>query len=748
MVGASITPSYAEETVDDSEKNYLIVFNEDISSATYSTVPDEEASFGNRNLLVLSMTAEEAAELSLDDRVVSIEEDIIVTAMSENENMTSIISENDISQDNYEWNLVAIHATPEDLAAYPTDESVVKVALLDSGTGVCEDLDVIEYINLVPEEQDIITYDEDGTGHGTAVAGILEANDDNEGIIGVAPDVSLYSVKVFDYSNTAPISRIVEGIYWAIDHDINIINMSFGTDVNSYALHQAIQAADAAGILMVAAAGNNTMVEYPAAYPEVIAVGATDYEGNRADFSATGETLELMAPGVCVLTDSFYGGIMALNGTSLAAPHVAGAAAVLWAKDMSKSSDFIRQLMNASANRSLGAANEYGNGLLDVKHAFEIYDEFEASYVPGVYTYDEINENMQEYVIGDNPGYVVGSWGSSIHNATIDQGNGYYFDDNLQYMKNVSLFLDQNTNFTCDDKTACFHGGRNYGSKSARKTSNYVNDLVFMYKLAIALKGMEGASLDTQKAKVDDVIQHMGNTAEYDTNFINKVKDLLGTTITGSSMDNQTSASVNAYKILGAVMHMAGDTYAHRSMVPRNSVNTTVSENKDNAITGNYYNLNHFNHFNNNESVCSLALIEEKAYNGITEDDDYEYNSATMCNHRNWECFQYGVANGLMEFKDIRRWTLITVKSTKYEDNSNFYRSRYSIGTNYTTQIILNSFVNNTALDEKLFLPGVNGHPSYAIRLNSLRKLYLEAGFAWEPNAGDDWSAYTTSIVR
>lgn len=747
MAGSAITPAgtaMAETWEAGQEKNYLVVLREDASSDINTMLDgvDVVDVSDHRNYMVLSMTSEEAAALSQDDRIVSVEEDIIVTAQTQEDDLdTVVVLEDLVKQPKYEWNLTAIHAAPDELAAYQTDESQVRVAVLDSGTSVSENLDVEQYINLVSAEQEVTTYDEDGTGHGTAVAGILAANDDGEGIVGVAPDVTLYSVKVFDYSNAAPISRIIEGIYWAIDHDIHIINMSFGTNVNSYALHQAVKAAQEADILMVAAAGNNAAVEYPAAYPEVIAVGATDYQGKRASFSAVGEALELVAPGECVLTSSFYGGIMALNGTSLSAPHVAGAAAVLWAKDMSKSSDFIRQLLNASANRSLGAAEEYGNGLLDVQHAFEIYQEFEANYVPGLSDYAGITENTEPYVMGENPGYVMGSWGKIEHYVTINLGKGKYTTANLELMKDTSRYLDVNGDFKAGT-ISNFHGGKNSGSKSKRETTNYVNDVIFLYNCAKAIKGMSSSSsLLAQQTKVEEVAESMqrSNSVTIDSKFVIQVKLLLERTVDSALTVAQTTVAENTYKLLGAAVHLAGDAYAHRSIVPRNSVENTVKETPGTIPTSNVYNLNDFG----SGTACTLSKIEEKTYNALSD------NTAAKCDHRIWECFKLGVENGMMEFKDI--WRFVSLKENRhepYEDNVNFFKTRYSIGTNYTVQVILDSFAEGKELDGKLFLPGVYGGKSYSIRLNALKILYQQIGFQWEPNAGDDWSAYTTSIVR
>ncbi len=757
MAGSLLTPAAAvkAETPDtQGTDNYIVVVRDDVFPAVqHFTAEGMEVveTTGNRNYVVLSMTVEEAAELAQDECVVSVERDVIVRAMSEtggNGDLDATVRLEDlVKAQEYEWNLAAIHATPDELMAYATDESVVRVAVLDSGMSVCEDLDVAEYVNLVSTEQDTIVYNQDATGHGTAVAGLLAGNIDDEGIIGVAPDVTMYSVRVFDLTNEAPLSRIIGGIYWAIDHDIHIINMSFGTDVNSYALHQAVQAAAEADILMVAAAGNGTCVEYPAAYPEVVAVGATNYQGARADFSPTGDALELVAPGECVLTDSFYGGVTALNGTSLAAPQVAGAAAVLWAKDMSKSSDFIRQLLNASANGSLGTETEYGNGLLDVRRAFEIYDAFEESYVPGAFEYAGIAENLAPYVAGDEPGYVVGSWLHNEHAGSINQGSGIsstvYPTKYLTLMIKTSDYVDGEYGFQAAI-IPHLHGGRNFGSSSQRETTNYVNHVVFLYEVARELRKNKGKSLTVaqQKQIVSDVAERM-KKVEVDSELVDKVKDLIAVNdIMGvDGISDQTSVDSNIYKVLGAALHLAGDVYAHRSMVPTSLVTNAVEEEVDNPITGSYVNKNHF--FKG--EACSVEMIEEATYNSLN--DESGGNPASKCKNRRWECFALGVSKGMMEFKDIRRFTIEAKKyARQYEDNPLFYKSRYSIGTNYTVNFILKSFANNTALNEELFLPGVYSGKSYGIRLNALKMLYEELG--WELKAGENWSTYSTLVVR
>ncbi len=114
--------------------------------------------------------------------------------------------------------------------------------------------------------------------------------------------------------------------------------MSFGTTSESELLQKAIQDADAAGILMVGALGNDGIVEYPAAYSEVIAVGAINGIGDRCEFSPREDSIELVAPGEDVLATGFLGGCTVTSGTSMAAPHVTGVASVLLQKDNSGAS--------------------------------------------------------------------------------------------------------------------------------------------------------------------------------------------------------------------------------------------------------------------------------------------------------------------------------------------------------------------------------------------------------------------------
>jgi len=332
------------------------------------------------------------------------------------------VKENSVKDSEVEWNLQMVNA--ED--ASPQAERKIKLALIDSGVDYTDDIDVKLRKNFVPGHEEVSILYEDISGHGTSVAGILAAKDNGEGITGINPNLELYSAKVLDENRKAPVSRVVEAIYWAIENDVDIINISFGTTTDSEELYEAIRAAYDAGILIVAAAGNSGVVEYPAAYGEVIAVGSVDNMGNRSEGSAVGDALELVAPGELVLSTGAFYGVAVFSGTSMAAPHVAGIASLLWEKDPDCSADFIRFLLASTANL-YGNPEEYGNGVVDYEEALRRYDELKAAYeeaeASGVDTADYIEladvlpveyNDSEIDVIGDLD-YVEGSWNSTTH---------------------------------------------------------------------------------------------------------------------------------------------------------------------------------------------------------------------------------------------------------------------------------------------------------------------------------------------
>lgn len=197
----------------------------------------------------------------------------------------------------------------------------VKVAVLDTGIS----RNHIDLKGRVKRRVNFVSGSGGMDGHGTHIAGTIAAIVNNRGIVGVAPAVELYDLRAFGPDGTANISDIIQGINWAIEHKIDIINMSFGSPEDNFALKNAIRHAHQAGIIMVASAGNNGgALEYPAAYKGVVAVGAIDQNGKLAQFSSRGKGLDTVAPGVKIKSTWLNNSYRVLDGTSMSAAHITG----------------------------------------------------------------------------------------------------------------------------------------------------------------------------------------------------------------------------------------------------------------------------------------------------------------------------------------------------------------------------------------------------------------------------------------
>lgn len=219
----------------------------------------------------------------------------------------------------------------------------------------------------------------DDNGHGTHCAGVIAAVDNDEGVIGVAPGANLYALKVLNRQGSGTISNIISAIEWSIDNNIKIISMSLGSDYYSLTLESACDNAETAGILLVAAAGNDydaavsDTVDYPGGYGSVIAVAATEDQNNRAWFSSTGPAVELAAPGFNIYSTYWSRGstYKNLSGTSMACPHVAGTAALVWAAHPELNNYEVRAKL-ANTATDLGASGRdtlYGFGLVNAEAA-------------------------------------------------------------------------------------------------------------------------------------------------------------------------------------------------------------------------------------------------------------------------------------------------------------------------------------------------------------------------------------------
>jgi subtilisin len=210
----------------------------------------------------------------------------------------------------------------------------------------------------------------DDNDHGTHCAGIADAVDNSEGVVGVSTDATLHAVKVLDNNGSGSFSDVAAGIEYTADQGWDVGSLSLGASSGSRTLKDACQYAYDNGVLLVAAAGNDgpcsDCVGYPAAYSTVMAVSSTDCSDGLSGFSSTGPEVEIAGPGTDIYS-TVIGSYDTFSGTSMACPHVSGAGGQLMANGDSNTQ--ARDTLTSSAEDLGLGDNEQGAGLVDVAAA-------------------------------------------------------------------------------------------------------------------------------------------------------------------------------------------------------------------------------------------------------------------------------------------------------------------------------------------------------------------------------------------
>lgn len=214
----------------------------------------------------------------------------------------------------------------------------------------------------------------DDNGHGTHVSGTIAALRNGVGVVGVAPDASVYSVKVLDSRGSGKLSNLVQGMEWCVGQQIKVVNLSLSASKDNQTFRDVVQSARKAGITMVCAAGNSgpspNTVGYPAKYIETIAVAAINDDDAVANFSSRGREIAVSAPGVDVLSTWPGRRYRKSSGTSMAAPHVTGAVALMLEADPALTPSEIKSILQSTSVPVAGAgSDEQGAGVIDVAAA-------------------------------------------------------------------------------------------------------------------------------------------------------------------------------------------------------------------------------------------------------------------------------------------------------------------------------------------------------------------------------------------
>lgn len=222
------------------------------------------------------------------------------------------------------------------------------------------------------------SWNSDGNGHGTHVAGTMVALSNGQGVVGTLPSgqAGVHIVKVFnDAGNWTNASNLIQAIESCRTAGAKVVNMSLGGSSSSTAEATAMTNFYNGGMLLIAAAGNggNTSFSYPASYDAVVSVAAVDSSRNLASFSQRNSQVELAGPGVGVNSTWNNGGYNSISGTSMASPHVAGVTALVWSNHPTCTASQIRAALNATAQDrgTAGRDTSFGFGIVQAKAAHD-----------------------------------------------------------------------------------------------------------------------------------------------------------------------------------------------------------------------------------------------------------------------------------------------------------------------------------------------------------------------------------------
>ncbi len=278
-----------------------------------------------------------------------------------------------------QWNL---HKIGIEGAWSQTKGSGVTVAVIDTGITKVRDLYETKFVKGYDFVNDREKADDDN-GHGTHVAGTIAQSTNNKyGVAGIAYEASLMPLKVLSAYGGGTVADIAEAIKFAADKGADVINMSLGGGGESKLMKEAIEYAHRKGVVIIAAAGNESAngASYPARYPHVIGVSAIGPDGEKAPYSNFGAGVDISAPGGSeagkilqeTINEKGEGVFLGFQGTSMASPHVAGVAALIKASGIKEPDEVLKVLKQSARVIQDDGLNYYGAGQLNAEAAVKL----------------------------------------------------------------------------------------------------------------------------------------------------------------------------------------------------------------------------------------------------------------------------------------------------------------------------------------------------------------------------------------
>ena len=775
IAGTTLTTNFIADETDkkNNATDYIVVTNNENALEEANEISndcEELMKISNKDTISkMAIDTSELSQLNSIDGVVSVEKDIVLSGSTNDDTnsdevdvldcLFKEVNTNELNQ----WNLQSL-GVDDEKSVSPSEK--VKVELLDSGVSWSDDINVKYRENLIEDDIGINPLYEDYSQHGTGMAGVICAKDNGKGIIGVNPNVDLYSVRALDDNIQAPLSRIIQGIYWGIDNDMDIINMSFGTNTNSSVLRTAIKAAHDKCIVLVAASGNDKEkgVQYPAAYPEVISVGSQSASGEISEFTSIDENLDVIAPGENIESTGIFGTINGSDGTSIATAQVTGIASLILEKDKSKSPDFVKDLILKSSKKI--SDNGIVTGAVDGKYALSIYDDFAKNYSENKNTPEYTNPNdIEEY---NTDGYVKGLWLGKDHLGMAQEASGKLniSTNSLNLIIKGALIADRADSDSDENDV-----GYNFKEISAlHGAGNYVATIKMAWYFVNMMKKYE--NINTAYKKTGEYLDTIPAYYNSDVNVKNSqawlLEDLLGTLymldsinfsdyylnkngISDDTDDFKTSSNEDdryvKYKAAGLCIHIVGDTYSHRTQVP-------VAYSKDK--------------FEKSNSVVDMVIngnsTKKDLFNDVTNYKNGQYKEALIkacqdnnihADYRYRQCLKESVSYGVVEFRDIKKFSYgyyltddkkreeyVKKLCINFEDNSSLYRRRHDEAGKACKKLFENGL--NSPFNIEKFVPSVDSSTGTSVKLWNLKSYVKSAGYDTGFKTDAQWKVCTS----